>query len=385
MKIGIDATSVCRQTTGLEKYTLRLVENILKQDKSARYVVFLRRYIPPELKKYAGRNIFAVSPFDNQFLCEQFWIPSASAALRLNTVLFPAFPPGLFYRRRFVAVVHDASVWKYPGCLSLKGKFYFKPLLSAAVKRADRVLTVSKAAAADIAACSGMDRKKIEHIYSAVGPEFGVVEDKRALERTRTKFNLPPSFLLHAGSIEPRKNLPFLLRVFRKTLQKEGMEGFYLVLAGKEAWGIKEVRREITGLGLERRVFLTGHVSDEELCHLYNLASVLVSPSVYEGFGLPVLEAMACGLPVAASDIPAHREIFHPAAMLAEPADEAGFSAVVAECALDEALRRKLARRGLEKSREFSWKYTAEKVVSLIQTLPGMGTCCPGGKRGSRL
>ncbi len=368
-RIGIDCTSLARRRTGIENYTLHLLENILKQDGGGTYTIFFRGSVPRAFEKYRAGNEFVPLPDRGQFFCEQFQIPLAAVLSGVDFMFFPAFPPGLLTLKPFIVTAHDASPWKCGRHISWKTRFYFKPLLSIAVRRARGIITVSNFSKGEIEGLWPEYGSKLINASGAAGPAFRVADDRVRSERVRNKYGLPGRFILHAGSIEPRKNLVFLLRAFKKAGEKYGMEDYALLLAGRKAWGAKRLLREISMLGIEERVHVAGYVPDEDLVFLYNLARLLVFPSVYEGFGLPVLEAMACGCPVIASDTPVNRELFGGGVLLADSADEDGFALAIRECAENGELRSRLKTEGLSRSKMFSWEKTASKTIQAFRSL----------------
>lgn len=367
MKIGIDATSLCRKLTGLEKYTYGLVESLLRYDERNRYFVFFRKHIPSELEEVCRGHMLICSPFKHQVPTEQVWLPYAKMKYGLDLMLFPAFPPGFFVPGDFVYVLHDANIWKHKRSLSWKGKFYFKPLSLIAVKRAANLMTVSESAREDICRYAKVAESKVVCIGNSIRPHFKVLGDKTFSERVRAEHGLPERFLLFVGSIEPRKNLTALVKAFKVIVDKNLLPGYCLVLAGRKAWGFKSLVDHVRKAGLEERVLFTGYLPEEELVALYNMARVCVSPSVYEGFGLPVVEAMACNCPVVASDIQVNRELFGSAVILSDTVDTDAFAEDIAGACIDEKLREDLKKRGLEKVTDFNWVDISKKAVRALE------------------
>ncbi|MEA3305972.1 MAG: glycosyltransferase family 1 protein, partial [Candidatus Omnitrophota bacterium] len=235
--------------------------------------------------------------------------------------------------------------------------------------RAVKIVTVSESSKKDIADCGGISAHKITNTGEAISKNFKIIEKREELESIRKKYNLPQKFILSVGSIEPRKNLTFLLSVYKKLKEKIQKPEHKLVLAGRKAWGRNSIFEKIKELKLEKDVLMTGHVSGNDLAGIYNLAGIFVYPSFYEGFGLPPLEAMACGTPVIASDIPALRETLGNAAIFAGPYDVNGFAGAVESLLNNSNLSESLKTKAIERSRVFSWEKTAKNTIEIYQSL----------------
>ena len=367
MRIGIDATSICRKRTGIEYHTLYLVENILKEDKENHYSVFFRDKFPFHIEKYQRKHTFLVSPLKNQVLCEQIWLPYAAIKERVDIMLFPGFPPGMLTFKPFLMTIFDSTLWKFPEFLSWKARIYLKPLTLIALRRATRIITISETSKNDIGLYIGKNSSKLINNGIAISPDFKIIKNQELLEKTRRKYCLPKHLILSVGSLEPRKNQLFLFKVFKKICEQYGKERYSLVLAGRKAWGKRSVLREIGISGLENQVHFTGYVPKEDLINLYNLADIFVFPSIYEGFGLPILEAMACGLPVVASNISVHRELFHSTVLLADPNNVDSFVDGIKKLLNNSQLKKDLVEKGLLRSELFSWKNVALDTIKIFK------------------
>jgi len=367
LRIGIDATAVSRIRTGIEYYTLHLIENILKEDKENHYSLFFRDKFPAHLQTYQRDHTFLVSPFRNQVFCEQFWLPYVAKKERVDMMFFPGFPPGILKSGPFVMTIFDSTLWKFPEFLSWKARIYFKPLTLIALKRAARIITISETSKNDIGHYIGKNSSKLINNGIAINSDFRIIKNQESLEKTRRKYGLPKDFILSVGSLEPRKNQLFLFKVFKKICEQNGKEIYNLVLVGRKAWGKRSVLRKIETSGLEDRVYFTGYVPQEDLINLYNLADIFVFPSIYEGFGLPILEAMACGCPVIASDIAVHRELFHSMVLLADPYDVDSFVDGINKLLNDRQLKNDLIEKGLSGCKLFSWKNVALDTIKILK------------------
>jgi glycosyltransferase involved in cell wall biosynthesis len=278
---------------------------------------------------------------------------------KIDIMHYPAFPPGLFSKKPYVFTVHDANIWEFPETLSWKGKLYFKPLSLLAVKGASKIITVSQSSASSIAERIGAPKRKIIITGEGISNEFRIINNQAKIEHTRKKYRLPEKFILFVGSIEPRKNIIRLINAFAKIKRMNGSIPHKLLLVGRKAWGKKAIEQEISKIGLENDIVLLGYVSLSDLVAIYNLSDLFVFPSLYEGFGLPPLEALACGVPVAASNAPAIPEILDNAAVYFDPFSIKDMSIKIRLALLNTQLRKEMIRRGLERVRLYSWENIA--------------------------
>jgi len=199
----------------------------------------------------------------------------------------------------------------------------------------------------------------------APGPGFHPLEDPARMEAVRDRYRLPTRFILNVGTLEPGKNQATLVRAFHR-LKGQGLEQG-LVIAGQKGWMYEKLFRLVDGLGLSKDVRFVGHLPEADLAALYNMADLFVFPSLYEGFGLPPLEAMACGLPVVASSAPALAEVLNGAAILVNPSDVDALAEASARALADKRLRSRLRRQGLERASQFSWQRTARGTVATYE------------------
>ena len=287
MKIGFDATSLCRRITGIESYTLSLIQNLIRLDNENEYVIFFRKEIHPELLQFRTRAKFIICYINNQIFCEQIWLPYIAYREKVDIIHFPAFPPGLLTLRTFVFTIHDTVIWKYPETLSWKGKLYFRPLTILGAKRAQKIITVSDSSKKDIAKYIPRKYDKIVNAQESISYVFEKKGEENVLQEIRNKYNLPEKFILSVNSVEPRKNICVLLEAYKIFKEKNKDLTHKLVLVGRQAWGKDKVLRKIQMLNLTKDVILTGYLPIGDLPSVYKLADIFVYPSLYEGFGLP--------------------------------------------------------------------------------------------------
>jgi glycosyltransferase involved in cell wall biosynthesis len=215
----------------------------------------------------------------------------------------------------------------------------------------------------------GIPEQRITVIPLAAGAECRSITERDVLQSVRKKYQLPPCFVLFVSTMEPRKGLDTLLDAFAEV--SAGSPQVKLVIVGKKGWYTEYLHGQIGRLGLDEKIIFTGHVPDEDLPGLYNAAQVLAFPSRYEGFGLPVLEAMACGTPVICSCSSSLPEVAGDAALLIPPDDVQALSSALHRVLRDEMLRRQMRERGLIQAAHFSWQQTAHKTVGVYKMVFG--------------
>jgi glycosyltransferase involved in cell wall biosynthesis len=238
-------------------------------------------------------------------------------------------------------------------------------------RQADAIIAVSESTRMDVIRVLQIDPEKIFTTHLGVDPSFRVISDIESRERVASEYRLPEKFILYLGTIEPRKNLPVLIRSFRQ-LVESGTEHM-LVLVGKYGWMYKEVLNLVNELGIEDKVCFTGYVPQEDLPLVYNLSSLFVYPTIYEGFGLPALEAMACGVPVITSNVASLPEIVGDAGILIPVDDVDALHNAMRRTLQDQGLREKLIQDGLVRSKSFSWERTAQLTHQVYLSVLGNG------------
>lgn len=268
-----------------------------------------------------------------------------------------------------VVTVHDLSFLRLPERFPRHKRAYLTGLCRASVAKARRVIAVSRQTADDVLSYFGVDSRRVEVVYNGVGARFRQLPpaDVAAFRQRR---GLPGQFLLYVGTLEPRKNLPLLLRAYAgwQAASPAGQETA-LVLAGAKGWHYREIFALVTELGLSGRVHFPGFLPEEELPLWYNAAAGFVYPSLFEGFGLPVLEAMAAGTPVICSDAASLGEIAGDAALLFPAADQAALQSLLERLLTEPGLAAELRARGIRRAEEFSWTRAAEETGAVYDAV----------------
>ncbi len=278
-----------------------------------------------------------------------------------------------------VVTVHDLSFVRLPDRFPLHKRLYLTNLCRASVHRAKRVIAVSKQTAADLRTEFGVDSRRVEVVYNGVGEQFRPLPTDE-VSGFRERMRLPARFLLYVGTLEPRKNLPHLLRSFAawRAGSATGRD-VGLVLAGARGWHYQEIFRLVSELGLtsdesgtpseqEPVVYFPGFLPEQELCLWYNAASGFVYPSLFEGFGLPVLEAMASGTPVICSDAPSLQEVAGDAALIVPAQDQAALQDAFERLFLEHGVADSLREHGPRQAEQFSWERAAAETIDVYET-----------------
>lgn len=271
-------------------------------------------------------------------------------------------PYGCFRQTRFkkVITICDVTPLLFPGTHGRMNVAHHRWILPSILNRADHIITISEASKRDIVRLYRIAEEKITVTLLAADPRYRPLAPGGGGEMVAA---LPRPYMLNVGTLEPRKNLEGLLRAFARA--KKGGIPHTLVITGASGWGGSHLAQLPAELGIAGSVLFTGFVDDDALPHLYANADFFVYPSLYEGFGLPVLEAMACGTPVIAANTSSIPEVAGDAAILADPESEAELSAAMMLLAGDEALRSDLRERGISRAAAFSWEKTARETLAV--------------------
>ncbi len=367
MRVAIDARLSYYVQGGITQYTLNLIRALAAVDRENEYIVFQRR--PDQRTIVSQDNFRRVSLWAPTHHPLEQYVFGLELALqgRIDVLHCTDFIPPFYYRGPTVITVHDLAFLLYPHFLTRRSARYYG-LIDRAVRHADHIIAVSEATKNDLIRLTGTPEHKITVIYEAAEPIYFPIHDQQVLARIHAKYHLPEQYILFVGTIEPRKNLPTLIRAFDRLLTDYKVEAD-LAIVGKEGWLYEEVYQVVDELKLKERVHFLGRVPTADLPHLYNASQMLVLPSFYEGFGLPPLEAMACGVPVIVADTSAMPEVVGDAALRVSPDDVEGFTVAMWRMLTDNALRAEMIAKGLKRVQCFSWERAARETLKVYQRL----------------
>jgi glycosyltransferase involved in cell wall biosynthesis len=270
-------------------------------------------------------------------------------------------------RARSVFTLHDTAYLHFPQHHLPRNRLYLRLMMPRFLARADAVIAVSEATRRDAERFYGLRGDKLRVIPEGVEAGFRPLADAALLADVKARYRLPPRFVLYVGTIEPRKNLVTLLEAYAALRAAEAHQALGLVIAGGRGWLVEGFDQRLRQLGLEQAVTLTGYVPDSDLPALINCAAAFAFPSVFEGFGLPPLEAMACGVPVVCSQASSLPEVVGDAGLLLPPLDARAWREALDRVLLDPALAADLRQRGLARAAQFTWTAAARATLAVYQ------------------
>jgi glycosyltransferase involved in cell wall biosynthesis len=375
VRIGIDAhllslASSYRQA-GVSRYITELVRHLAAEPGPHEYVVFTPPHglgalaVPPSVQVAPSRLPTQRPPV--RIAWEQAAAPVLAAARRLDLFHAPVNVAPLALPCRTIVTIHDLAFLLYPERLTPARRRYLALMTRLSARRAARVIAVSAQTARDVVARLGVPAERVVVVPEAAAEHFRPEPDAAALAAFRHAKGVSEQYVLFVGTLEPRKNVPALLRAFARVAGE--FPGVQLVIAGGRGWLDDEIFALHAALGLGARVCFPGFVPPEELPRWYQAATVFVYPSLYEGFGLPPLEALACGTPVIASNTSAIPEVVGDAGLLVDPRDEAALAAALRALLADPARRAALRAAGLARAARFSWARVARETRAVYAAL----------------
>lgn len=361
MKIAIDLRIFGTKPGGLGRYNQKFLENLIKTDtKNDYFLIFKEKpgFVLPANFKVIICNCHWYG------LKEQFLIPYILYKLKPDLVHFTHFNVPIFYYGRFVVTIHDLIMTKFPSQRSttlnrylFKVKYWlYNQVIKQAIKKAEKVIAVSQYTAADIKkyfSLSDKESKKIQVVYEGVSNEATIKNNS---------LNLPKNFFLYVGNAYPHKNLDFLVKTFQEFIKK--YPEYHLVLVGNKNYFYTRLEEETK----HTNVIFAGHLSDEDLASYYKAARAYIFPSLYEGFGLPPLEAMVHGLPVLSSNASCLPEILEDSVLYFNPNDQEDLLSKINSIVSDQLLRDLLIAKGYKQIEKYSWKKMTNEILAIYGT-----------------
>ncbi|MBZ5584860.1 MAG: glycosyltransferase family 4 protein [Acidobacteriia bacterium] len=362
MRFAVDAHAIGRHLTGNEVYIRSLLGAFAGQRLGCEFLAYVssegaRGFVPAAIR---ARGIAA-----NPFLRLGLDLPmrlrqDRPDLLHVQYTAPPACPVPI------VVTVHDVSFLEYPEFFPASRAWQLRCTVKHTVRRAARVLTVSEfSKRAILRAYPELDERRVVVAPNAAGSEFRPISRQTAAAAVRQRFSISGPFVLCVGDLQPRKNHIGLVRAFSALVRAYPQLKHKLVLAGKETWYSDHIREAARRSDAAERIRFLGFVSDPDLLQLYNACDLFVFPSFYEGFGLPALEAMACGRAVACSDASALPEVVDSAAILFDPRSDEEMTRAMADLLLDAELRTRMERLGAMRAAQYSWQNTARKTLDV--------------------
>lgn len=373
MRIGIDATALPPQPVGAGTYIIQLIRALVDLNTGHEFVVFAhpRGCELIGLPSQPGLSwvILADKSPAYRLVWEQVLFPGVVRRAGVDLLHSLHYTRPVFLPCPSVVTFHDMTFFLFPDLHTRSKRLFFPRAIRLSARQADALIAISENTRQDAIRLLEIPSQKIFTTSLGVSSEFRPLSDTALLEATRRKYRLPENFILYVGIVEPRKNLPLLLKAY-KNLVDRGKDD-PLVIVGRFGWMVEAVFQQIEQMDLKARVHFAGYVPAQDLPIVYNLANVFVYPSLYEGFGLPPLEAMACGTPVVTTAVSSMPEHVGEAGLLVPPQDELALAEAIFAVLDDQELHDRLAKKGPEQAARFTWKRTAQETLKVYrQVLP---------------
>ena len=369
-RIGIDARLFgTAQAAGIGTYTEELVGNLLKADPDNQYTVFVTPDTAEVFPFYAANLTKRAVPFRHYTIAEQLFYPRLLHRTNLDLVHYTNFnTPILFRRIPSVVTIHDLTLWFYPGRKhnSPLHRWAYRYIIKQSCLNATRVIAVSEGTKRDIISYLGVPEDKIDVIYEGVSPRLQTSSDPKRAEMIKSKYGISAPFFLYVGQWRNHKNLVRLIQAFAVLRRRYGLE-HQLVLVGKQDPLAPEVPDTIKQLGLQDAVILAGYIADHDLADFYTAAEAFVFPSLYEGFGLPPLEAMACGTPVISSNASVMPEVLGQAALYFDPLNVEDIAAKLYQFATSFKTRQELKEHAAQQIKKYSFARMAKETLAVYR------------------
>jgi glycosyltransferase involved in cell wall biosynthesis len=379
MKIGIMLRHYEQQEGGVKVYTKKLLPLLFSLSSRHHYVlIYQNAKLLGTYAQYPNVEEVAVG-MPGTVPWDQIAVPWIARKKRLDLIFNPKFTVPFFARAKKMFVLHGSEWFVIPEHFKKHDQWYFNAFVPLYCRHADAFVAVSHAVKADVVKHTGVDPHKVFPIHNGFDPSlFQPVRDQEKLLAVRKNYKLPDRFILWCGQIESRKNVARLLRAF--ALIKDSVP-HQLVLAGEQRWSTRAELQVMRELNLEDRVYFPGWIQHGDLPAVYSLADLFAFPSLYEGFGIPLIEAMACGCPIVTADTCAPPEVLEGSGILVDPLSVEDIAAGMRKVLLDAPLRADMIAKGLERAKDFGWDRCAKQVLAVFDSLEAPGAASPSLER----
>lgn len=366
MKTAIDIRETIHEKAGKGYYSAHLVREILNQDKANSYLLYTDEY-SPIFKKFQNAEQKIVDKKGLKWhtsVLKYLYVENVDVYFSPTSYIIPAIhdPKKL----KVVMTVHDLVAFLFPQKHNRKAVFTEKFTLKKALKKAAKVLSVSENTKTDLCSRFKCNEDLVEIVPNAACDIFEPIP-REAYEDYLNAHEIPEKFIFSVGTLEPRKNLSTLIKSFARVVKAN--PDYHLLIAGKEGWMFEEIFKKVHELEIENNVKFLGYVPERDLVYLYNSARAFVYPSLYEGFGIPPLEALQSGCPVITSNLSALPEVVGDAAIKIDPKDENALTEAIFTLINNNELREELIKKGFKQAKKYSWKTSAQKFLDIIREL----------------
>ncbi|MEK7547756.1 MAG: glycosyltransferase family 1 protein [Patescibacteria group bacterium] len=365
MKIAVDIRSASGEKAGKGWFTFYIIKNLLEQDQENHYLLYAQNKTPG-FDKYKNAQIKVINSKGilwHYKTAKDIQKEEADIFIAPTSYIIPVLLPKSI---KTILVVHDLVAFFYPRAHNKKAAFIERFLLKTALKKAQKVIAVSKNTKNDIIQKFNYEKNKINVVYCSASDDFKPIETG-TLKSFVKKTNLPANFFLSVGTLEPRKNYVNLVKAFAAVNKR--YPNYHLIIVGNNGWNYEQIYEEIKINYLQKKVHILGYLSGKSLNNLYNLAKGFVFPSLYEGFGIPPLEAMKCGCPVITSNTSSLPEVVGDSAILVNPQSVPEIAKAIVSLIEDKNLCNELRKKGLKQAKKFSWVKSACKLLKVIEQL----------------
>jgi len=363
MRFAVDAHAIGQHLTGNEVYIRSLLRAFAEVDRESEFIAYLsardaEQWIPARFR--VGH--VAANPY-----LRLGWDLPRRVRSDQPDLLHVQYTAPVLCNAPLVVTVHDVSFIEHPEYFTDLRRRQLLFTVAHTVKRAARILTVSEFSRAAILRAYDIPAEKVSAIPNAANPDFRPMGRERAQKAVRDRLGFDAPFVFSVGDLQPRKNQIGLIAAFAQLMTRQPQLRHHLVLSGQETWYTPKVLEAARKSGLAERIHFTGFVPDQELLELYNACDCFVFPSFYEGFGLPILEAMACGRAVACSNTAAMPEVADGAGLLFNPRDSEDIARALKDILLDSELRARMERLGLQRAAAFTWQKSARATLEVYR------------------
>jgi len=387
MRIGIDVRCLAEgRRTGVEEYTLNLLNSLFEMDQSNDYILFFNSFKSAKIdfswiEKYPN-VILRKFNYPNKLLNFLFWYLDWPKIDKMIGGADIFFMPNIIFgsiskNTRLILTIHDLSFERYSKTFSWKRRLWHAFINPKKIcQKADKIIAVSESTKNDIVKLYKINQDKINVSYSGVSEKFKALDRNNGdLIRVKEKYGLPYKFILYLGTIEPRKNISAIIAAYNR-LQGDAVDSdnseiqrYKLVIAGSEGWLGKKIFTEISESNRKENILVVNFIDETDKEFVLNLASLFVYPSIFEGFGFPPLEAMACGVPVIASNNSSLPEVVGNGAVMIDPDKPDEIYRALKEILASIELRESLIKKSLEKAGKFNWQKSAEEFLNLANKI----------------
>jgi glycosyltransferase involved in cell wall biosynthesis len=378
MNIGLSIEHLHGKKTGVGQYGFNIALNLAKIDNINNYFLFspspLEKGDVDRLSEYPNIKVLDRNVLEkfipNDIILIPLWLhfylpylcKKTGVDLYFNTGSIWPLLPFRFAERQLV-FIYDVIPLLFPECYHKHTSYYYRLSRAIHLNCYDKILVDSETTKRDLGMHLGVPKEMITVTLLGRDDRFMRIDEISKNQRAREKYSLPESYLLFTGTLEPRKNIKRLLEAYAKCQARESLK---LVITGKKGWLYAEIFETVKRLNLKERVVFTGFADDDDLPSIYSMARAFVYPSLYEGFGLPVLEAMACGVPVITSNVPSLVEVAGEAAVLVDPLDVEALARSIDEVVFNHVTHHRLCQASVVRAQNFTWEKTAQETLKVL-------------------